>query len=221
MPKTKRRSRVSAVVLAAGNSTRMGSVKQLLRLGENTLLETVLDNIRASQVGEMVVVLGGSAQLIQQQINLDDARVVINEEYQQGMGTSLRAGVSGVDSSSEAALIVLADQPFVRPDTIDHLLDCYQAQSHPVVIPVYKGYRGNPALLDRSLFPEVMTLSGDMGFRAILGRHTNEILKVPVDDVGVLIDVDTKADLQRFQQAHLQGTLSLELLQAPDVAGRE
>src|SRR5208283_4048994 len=220
MPRTNPRSGVSAVVLAAGMSTRMGSVKQLLRLGEKTLLETVLDTLRASQIGEMVVVLGGSAQLIQQQIKLDDARVVINKEHEQGMGTSLRAGVSAVDSSSDAALIVLADQPFLRPETIDHLIDCYRAQSHPAVIPVYKGHRGNPALLDRSLFPEVMTLSGDVGFRAILSRHTEEILRVPVDDVGVLIDVDTEADLQRFQQAHLRGTLTLELLEATDVADR-
>ena len=81
------------------------------------------------------------------------------------------------------------------------------------MIPIYKGHRGNPILLDRSLFPEVMTLSGDIGFRAILGRHTEKILKVPVDDVGVLIDVDTEADLQKFQQAYVQGTLSLELLE--------
>ncbi|MGA7409931.1 MAG: nucleotidyltransferase family protein [Bryobacteraceae bacterium] len=213
MPRPESRSGVSAVVLAAGMSTRMGSPKQLLRLGEKTLLETVLDNLRASQVDELVVVLGGSAQLIQQQINLDDARVVINEAYQQGMGTSLHAGVSAVDSSSDAALIALADQPFVRPGTIDHLIDCYRAQRRPAVIPIYKGHRGNPILLDRSLFPEVMTLSGDMGFRSILGRHTEKILKVPVGDVGVLIDVDTEADLQKFQQAYVQGTLSLELLE--------
>ncbi len=198
----------------------MGSVKQLLRIGGKTLLETVLDNLRATQVDEIVVVLGGSAQLIQQQIKLDDTQVVINEEYQQGMGTSLRVGVSAVNSSSEAALIVLADQPFVRPNTIDSLVDCYRNQRPTLVIPVHKGYRGNPALLDRSLFPEVMALASDVGFRAILGRHTNKILKVPVDDVGVLIDVDTEADLQRFQQAYLQGTLALELLEATDVADR-
>ena len=221
MRRTKARSGVSAVVLAAGMSKRMGSVKQLLRLGEKTLLETVLDNLRVSQVDEMVIVLGGSAQLIQQQIKLDDACVVINEEYQQGMGTSLRVGVSAVDPSSDAALIVLADQPFVRPGTIDQLIDCFRAQELPLVIPMYRGHRGNPVLLDRSLFPEVMTLSGDTGFRAILGRHTSQLLKVPVDDVGVLIDVDTEADLQRFKQAHLQGTLSREILKATDVADRE
>jgi molybdenum cofactor cytidylyltransferase len=220
MRRTKARSRVSAVVLAAGMSKRMGSVKQLLRLGDKTLLETVLDNLRASQVDEIVVVLGGSAQLIQQQIKLDDTRVVVNDDYQKGMGTSLRVGVSAIDPSSDAALIVLADQPFVRPGTMDRLIDSYQAQRHPVVIPVYKGHRGNPALLERSLFPEMMALPGDMGFRAILGRHIGKILKVPVDDVGVLIDVDTEADLQRFQQAHHQGTLSLEFLDGTDVADR-
>lgn len=190
-------------------------------MGSKTLLEMVLDNLRGSQLDEIVVVLGGSAELIQQHIQLEDVRVVINEDYQQGMGTSLRLGVSAVDSSSNAALIVLADQPFVRPDTIDRLIECYRTQRPPLVIPVHKGYRGNPALLDRSLFPEVMTLAADVGFRAILGRHAEKILKVPVDDVGVLIDIDTQSDLERFQQAYLHGTLSLELLQATDVAGRD
>lgn len=216
----KHRSGVAAVVLAAGMSTRMGSAKQLLRLGDRTLLDTVLDNLRSSQVAEIVVVLGGSAELIQQQINLNGARIVINDAYQQGMGTSLQAGVSAVDSSSDAALIVLADQPFIRPATLDHLIDRYRAQNSPVVIPAYKGHRGNPVLLDRSLFPEVLALSGDTGFRSLFSRHTEKILNVPVDDIGVLIDVDTEADLIRFQQAYLEGTLSLELLKASDITDR-
>src|SRR5271165_5859730 len=220
MPRTNPRSGVSAVVLAAGMSTRMGSVKQLLKIGEKTLLETVLDNLRISRADEIVVVLGGSAELIKQQIKLDDSRIVINEGYQQGMGTSLRVGVSAVDSSSDAALIVLADQPFVRAETIDQLIDQYQARRPEVAIPVYKGFRGNPTLLDRSLFPEVMTLAGDIGCRAIFGRHAEKILKVAVDDIGVLLDVDTEADLQRYQQAGSQGSLGPELLQAADIAGR-
>jgi len=212
---TKLRSGVSAVVLAAGMSKRMGSIKQLLRIGEKTLLETVLDHLRASRADDIVVVLGGSAEAIRQQVPLNDARVVFNEEYRQGMGTSLRAGVSAIDSSSDAALIVLADQPFVRPDTIDQLIDCYRARKPQAAIPVYKGFRGNPVLLDRSLFPEIMTLSGDLGCRAILGSHIENILRVPVDDVGVLLDVDTKADMERFQ-----GVLEPEILNVADVAGR-
>ena len=216
MDVTKARSGVSAVVLAAGMSTRMGCIKQLLRIAEKTLLETVLDNLRSSRVDEIIVVLGGSAEAIRQQIPLKDTRVVINEEYQKGMGTSLRAGVAAIGSSSDAALIVLADQPFVRPETFDRLTDSYSAQKPHAAIPVYRGFRGNPTLLDRSLFPEIMMLAGDIGCRAIFGNHTENILKVPVDDIGVLLDVDTPGDLERFQR----GTLGPEVLTAADLAER-
>jgi molybdenum cofactor cytidylyltransferase len=207
------------VVLAAGMSTRMGVAKQLLRIGDETLLEAVLDLLRSSRVDDIVVVLGGSAEAIQQQVPLDGARVVINDAYQQGMGTSLRVGVSAVDAASHGVLVVLADQPFVQPDTINRLIDQYHARKPQAAIPVYKGFRGNPVLLDRSLFPEIMTLAGDLGCRAIFGSHTN-ILKVDVDDIGVLLDIDTQADLERFEQAHRQGNLGSELLKTADIADR-
>jgi molybdenum cofactor cytidylyltransferase len=207
--------RVSAILLAAGRSTRMGSAKQLLKIGGKTLLEIVLDTLRATQVDEIIVVLGGSAEAIQEQVPLHNFRVVINELYQQGMATSLQAGVSAVDPASDAALIVLADQPFLRPDTIARLIDEYCALKPVAVVPMYDGVRGNPILLDRSLFPEIMELIGDAGCRSILSKHSENILKIPVEDIGILLDVDTQADLERFQ-----GTLGPQLLNVADVADR-
>jgi molybdenum cofactor cytidylyltransferase len=108
---------------------------------------------------------------IGQEIDVRDARVVINEGFQQGMGTSLKAGLSAVDAQAEAALIVLADQPLVRPATLDQLMTEHQSSKAQIVIPTYRGFRGNPVLLDRSVFPEVMALNGDIGCRAIFGNH--------------------------------------------------
>ncbi len=192
-------SRVSAIVLAAGMSTRMGTAKQLLRIGEKTLLEHVLDNLRGSQIDEIVVVLGGSAEMIRQQIPLDHVRIVVNETYREGMGTSIRTGLAAVDPQADAVLIVLADQPFVQSGTIDQLIRQYRDRRPQIVIPLYKGFRGNPVLLDRSVFPEIMSLTGDIGCRAIFGAHTENILKVPVEDMGILLDVDTQADFERLQ----------------------
>src|SRR5271169_3104511 len=104
-------SPTSAVILAAGTSTRMGTVKQLLPLDGRPLLQHVLDNVRASQAREIVLVLGFAAEAIEREIEAHNVRVVINQNYQQGMGASLRAGLSAVDPQAEAALIVLADQP--------------------------------------------------------------------------------------------------------------
>lgn len=149
----------------------MGSLKQLLPLGGSTLLETVLKNLRQSQVDEIVLVLGFSADTIRRQIPLDGVRVVINEAYGDGMGSSLRSGIAQVSPQANAALMVLADQPFVQPATIDRLIRVYRERNPQIVIPVYQGFRGNPVLLDRSAFPELLGLAGDIGCRAIFGSH--------------------------------------------------
>ena len=221
MPDIKQPSGVSAVVLAAGTSTRMGAIKQLLRIGGQTLLETVLDNLLRTQVTDIIVVLGSSAEEIRQRVPLDGVRVVMNEAYRDGMGTSLRTGLSAVDPASEAALVVLADQPFVQPGTIDRLIEQYRQQRPQIAIPMYRGFRGNPVLLDRSVFPELINLTGDIGCRAIFGTHADNILKVPVEDIGVLLDVDTKADLERFQQAEARNDWGPALLETADLEGRD
>lgn len=193
---------VAAVVLAAGTSRRMGSTvpKQLLSLGGKALLQHTLDNVRASQVSEVVLVLGAQSNEIRQQVSADGIRVVVNPDYQQGMGTSLRAGLSGLSASAKAVLIVLADQPFVAARTLDCLIDSHARTQAQITIPLYRGFRGNPVLLDSSVFPELMTLSGDVGCRAIFGSHNEGIHKIEVDDPGILLDIDTAADLQKLEQ---------------------
>jgi hypothetical protein len=146
---------------------------------------------------------------------------VMNEAYREGMGTSLRTGLASVDPRATAALVALADQPFVQPGTIDQLIGQYLERKPQIAIPVYQGFRGNPVLLDRSVFPEVMSLKGDIGCRAIFGSHSENILKVPVDDVGILLDVDTQSDFQKLQQAHARGDLQLTLLETAELEDRE
>ncbi len=212
---------ISAVILAAGTSSRMGSVKQLLPFGDSTLLETVLRNLRDSQVSEIVLVLGSSADAIREKIPLDGVKIVINQAYREGMGTSVRTGIAQVSPDADAALVVLADQPFVKPATIDHLIHVYRDKKAQIVIPVYQGFRGNPILLDRSVFPELLTLAGDIGCRAIFGGHTENILKEPVDDIGVLLDIDTPVDFEKLQQAHARGDFGSGLLESADLTGRD
>ena len=213
--------RTGAVVLAAGMSSRMGEAKQLLLLGENTLLNQVLDNVRGSKVAEIVVVLGHQAEIIEKQLGFKKLKVVVNESYQQGMATSLRTGLAALSSEMNAALIVLADQPFVRPATLKQLMDQYRKSNAQIVIPMYKGFRGNPVLLDHSVFPEVMALNGDIGCRALFGNHLEGIVKVSVEDLGILLDLDSKDDLEKLKHFG-QGTTDEEaLLGATDLKGRE
>ena len=214
-------SRFGAVILAAGRSSRMGEAKQLLRLGEHTVLGQVLENVRGSGVKDIVLVLGHEAEKIRERISTENLNVVINESYQQGMGTSLRAGLAALPPGVDAALIILADQPFIRPKTLGLIMDQYKRSSAQIVIPTYKGFRGNPVLLDRSVFSEVMALTGDIGCRAIFGNHLEGIVKQPVEDIGILLDLDDKADFELMRDFRTGRVSEKVLIETANREGRE
>ena len=214
------RDSIGAVILAAGMSSRMGEPKQLLLLDGKTLLGRVLDNARSAAVDEIVVVLGAAAESIREKIDLSKVKVVVNSSYQQGMGTSLRTGLAALDPVIKAALIILADQPFVRAATLVRICEEYWRSHAQIVIPLYRGFRGNPVLLDRSVFPEVMTLGGDVGCRAIFGNHLDGIVKLPVEDLGILLDIDSKADFEKLQSMS-GSTPDDSLVELADLDGRE
>ena len=190
------------MILAAGKSARMGEAKQLLRLGRSTVLEQTLVNVRAAIVNELVLVLGASAEVIREQLPADilaGATVVVNPDYETGMASSLRTGLAALRSDINAALIVLADQPFVMPETLDQIVDEYRRTPARIVIPTHHGTRGNPVMLDRSLFAEAMALEGDVGCRAIFAKYPKSIVYVEVDDRGILLDIDNRDDYERVQ----------------------
>ncbi len=218
---TYRRDRIAAVVLAAGTSSRMGEPKQLLPLGARTVLGQTVENLRGTRVEQIVLVLGFAAQTIAQQTATDGIAVVVNQQFHEGMASSLRAGLAALNPETDAALVVLADQPFVRPATLDHLIDRYVESGAQIAVPTYRGFRGNPVLLDRSVFAEVMALTGDIGCRAIFGSHIEGIVKVPVDDAGILLDIDNQHDLERLRRFASGKDSTTTVIEAADLAGRE
>ncbi len=188
---------ISGIVLAAGMSTRMGEPKPLLRISGKTSIRHVIDALKMSRLEEIIVVLGHEAAAVSQAVRLDDVKIVVNPEYQKGMSTSLRAGIGAINVRSEAVLVALVDQPLVKPVTIDRLIDEYRTVKSGIVIPVFQGVRGNPVLVDRRFFPELMEIYGDVGCRAIFHRHPEAIHRVEVNDPGILVDIDTPEDLQK------------------------
>jgi molybdenum cofactor cytidylyltransferase len=203
--KIRKASRVGAVVLAAGSSSRMGEPKQLLQLADGTLLERALENLQAATVDEIVLVLGFSAETIRHRIaNLPirNLRILVNPDYSEGIASSLRVGLAVMDENVEnidATFVVLSDQPFIRAETFNKIIDQYRRSEAHIVVPMFRGIRGNPVLLDRSVFHEVMALQGDMGCRAIFNNHLSWIVKADVDDIGVLLDIDSKEDYERLR----------------------
>jgi xanthine dehydrogenase accessory factor len=188
---------LSAIVLAAGEAKRFGRCKQLIPLGGKTLLEHVLGNLRRSKIDDVVVVLGAYADEIREQVRFENERLVSNPDYAGGMSTSIQAGLRALPATADAAMIVLADQPFVTAATLDALAAEYERTRASVVLPTYNGFRGNPVIVDRALFAEMMNLRGDIGCRSVFGDHADSIVKVAVEDQGVVTDIDTQQDLDR------------------------
>ncbi|MDQ6802312.1 MAG: nucleotidyltransferase family protein [Acidobacteriota bacterium] len=184
---------ITAIVLAAGQGSRLGKRKQLMPLNGKPLLQHALDRVNESAVDDIVVVLGAFADEIRKQIKFNRERIVINPDYERGMSTSLQAGLRAV-GDAEAAIIALGDQPFVEAKTIDALVEEYRRSQSPIVVPTYDGRRGNPVLIDRSLFERAMEIRGDVGFRAVFGK--DKVAEVPVSDSGVIIDIDTMEDFE-------------------------
>lgn len=192
---------IAAIILAAGQSARMGEAKQLLPLGDTTVLGQTIANVRRAALDEIILVLGASAEAIRQQLPLEGLKLIVNPHYEQGMAASLRAGLEAVSLRTGAALIILADQPLVRPETLNHLADRYRRTNPRILIPTCRGTRGNPVLLDRSLFAEAMALEGDVGCRALFAQYPEAIEKLEVDDEGILLDIDNQDDYQRLSRA--------------------
>jgi molybdenum cofactor cytidylyltransferase len=191
--------RVAAVVLAAGRSSRMPTQKLLLRLGERSVVQWVVDATLASAVVETVVVVGHEAAGVRRELAGRAVTVVENPDHAEGMSTSLRAGLrllSGRDAACDGALVLLGDQPFVSPVLLDRLIAAFASTGAQIVRPSVGDEPTNPVLMGASLFPELMAQRGDVGGREVVARHRDEVHLVPVDDPRLGLDVDTPEDYE-------------------------
>jgi molybdenum cofactor cytidylyltransferase len=188
--------RVAAIVLAAGESRRFGSPKQLLPWGEKSLLEHVVDTVMGSSVKDTSVVLGYRAEQIGTLLRERPVRLVVNEDWKRGLSSSVRAGLQALPENYEACLFLLGDQPNITTELIDSMLNRYRRTLADIVAPSYRGRRGNPVLFSRSLFPGLLTLEGDQGGREVIRRHQDQVEAIEVEKENIFLDIDTKADYQ-------------------------
>ncbi len=191
---------ISAIILAAGESERMGSCKQLLNIGEKTMIERVFETVMCSQVDEIIIVLGYNAEQIQDKLPESGFEVIYNPDFREGMGSSLKTGIGEVGEDAEAVLIVLADQPLLEPEVIDRLIERYEESDDLIVAPAYKGERGHPVLLDISLKKELMNIEGDIGARNILKNRKKDFSKIEVETPSVVMDIDTNKDIEKIER---------------------
>jgi CTP:molybdopterin cytidylyltransferase MocA len=187
---------ILALVLAAGGSRRMGRPKQLIPWRERPLLEWVVAAVGDWPVDSVAVVLGASAEQILDTVDLGDSLVVINPGWEEGIASSIRVGLDAITRNvrAERVFIALGDQPRIAGEVPPALLRAMEESGRPAVVPRYRYQRGNPVLIDRWLWPRLMSLEGDTGAAGLLKAHPEWVHEVWFDRLPPR-DVDTPADL--------------------------
>lgn len=190
---------VSAVLLAAGSAKRMGQTKQLLPLGDRSVIEHCVSTIIASGVTDIIVVLGPDAGDIVKAIHCLPVRTVRNTQPGSEMIQSARTGLMAADPAATGWLILPADHPLVRPETLKALIGLHTEQPESILIPSFQRRRGHPTLFPRTVIRDIQA-KGTL--REVISGHEKDIVYLPVDDEGVLLDMDAPGDyamiLQRF-----------------------
>jgi molybdenum cofactor cytidylyltransferase len=177
-----------AIILAAGESRRMGAPKQLLPFADKAMLECVIDAFTTPTVDEMLVVLGHRADEIAGRLGA--ARRVDNPNYKHGMFTSVQAGLVALPSGTKLVLIGLCDQPRLKRATVEKLVGEFTGK---ILIPTFKGRQGHPLLFAARYVPEILAMDATLTLKHFLAKHPNDIARSPVPDEGVLIDIDDHA----------------------------
>lgn len=190
----------TAILLAAGRSSRMGAFKPLLPFGNKTVIECCIDYLREGGVEEIVVVLGHRAGDIRQQVS--QVKFALNPDPDSPMGASIAAGVRELSETAQATLIALVDHPAVPPAVVSTLLESWKSGAH-LVIPTWANRGGHPVLVDLSFRTELLNLPESGGLRTLFDAHRNEVKRIPVASPFIARDMDTWDD---YTSLHLEVT---------------
>jgi len=189
---------VSAILLAAGESKRMGKPKLLLPFGKGTILGQTIDNLLSSKVNEIIVVVGYRAQEMIKAIANRPVKVVVNPIYHQGMSTSIIVGLNLVDNKAQRLMIALADQPLINNKIFNRLVEESLGANKGITIPIYRGKRGNPIIFSTKYKEKLLSLKGDVGGKQIIKQHPDDILEVAIDSKSINIDIDTMGNYYSY-----------------------
>jgi molybdenum cofactor cytidylyltransferase len=188
-----------AIVLAAGGSSRFGSAKQLVRIGDRPLLSLTAGRT-AEVVGHaLLIVLGARAAELAPLLKHSPGSVVVNRDWRDGLASSIRAGIARLPPSCDGVMLVLADQACVTAEDLRRLAGAWRRQPLCVAGAQYRGMVGAPAIFPRHLFSELSDLRGDSGARVLLRRHADSLVKVPMTSAG--FDLDTPDDLLELSRS--------------------
>ncbi len=182
---------IVAIVLAAGESKRMGSPKMLLDFGGKSMIERVIDNVICPEIENVLVVLGAYSDEIKKRLEKQPVMFCYNDNYKEGMLTSVQCGIRSLPPYTEAVLVFQGDQPFIKNEIIVELVKAYRFSGKGIIMPVHDGKRGHPLLIDKKYFGIVDTLNSSDGLRSLSGLYPEDVLTVATEEPGILRDFDT------------------------------
>jgi|GEM_PF-76375 xanthine dehydrogenase accessory factor len=188
---------ITAIILAAGASTRMGQPKLLLPFGDSTIIQTVIQNTVKSLVSNVVVVLGSHREEIMEKISGENISIADNPDFASGMLSSVQAGLRKLPAGTGAVMILLADQPMITQATIEKMADVYRHSDKGIVIAAHKGKRGHPIIFNRRYVEEILQPGHENSMHDFINKHHGEILEVETDTSEILRDIDTIADYEK------------------------
>ncbi len=191
------KKQVTAIVLAAGKSTRMGQQKLLMPFEGKSMIATVAGKIAGTVSSRTIVVTGSDRNKIEEELGAYPVLLVDNERYEEGMLTSVQAGVAAASPETDGYLILLGDQPMVSEAVINRLISVFQKGGKGLLIPVFKGKRGHPVLIGSKYKNEIKILNPEIGLRELFLNHPDDILEIEIGSEDVLKDIDTPEEYER------------------------
>ena len=189
---------LAAVILSAGASSRMGRPKALLPYREGTFLEHLIEVTRHPRTGATRVVLGAGAEVIQAVAKLDPSVVVLNPDWEQGQLSSIRAGLRSLEGiDTDGIVLCPVDHPLVSERLVSELIERFYEDKKAIVLPTYKGRRGHPVIFSAALYSELLAAPAEKGARAVVWAYTADVLEVPTDEEGVVLNINDPDMLKR------------------------
>lgn len=194
---------ICAVILSAGESSRMGRPKALLPIDGRTFIERIVGALKHTQVGKVIVILGHNADELRRHVEHLPVEILVNRDYKQGQLSSLQVAVRRLETETDCdgMLVHLVDHPYIDPKLVEIMIERFSKSGKLLVVPRYGGKRGHPVIFSRRLFAELLAAPMDQGAKSVVNAHRDDTLEIETDDKGITLDIDTP-DLYR---QHVKG----------------
>ena len=184
---------IVAVILAAGESSRMGRAKALLLVDGETFIERIVGALARTRVGKIFVVLGHDAETLKRRLEHLPVAFLVNANYKRGQLSSLQTAVRELqaDQECDGTLVHLVDHPYISSTLVDVMIERFYESNKLIVVPRCRGKRGHPVIFSRALFAELLSAPLDQGAKAVVNAHRDETLEIETDEAGIAVDIDT------------------------------